>query len=149
MRLRRLEPILRRAFRASDWPAGNRLLIAVSGGADSTALLLGAHRSAPELGLTLYAAHLHHGLRGAEADADLQFVRDLCGRLSVPLSVGRRKGKPWMAERGLSGQAGLRAMRRQFLLSTARRVRAAAIATAHTADDQLETLLLRDRKSVV
>jgi tRNA(Ile)-lysidine synthase len=115
----------------------------VSGGADSTALLLGLRSLAPELGLTLHAAHLHHGLRGADADADLDFVRDLCERLGVPLTAARWDCRARMRLRGLAGQAGLRILRREFLARVARRVGAAGIATAHTADDQLETMLLR------
>ncbi len=124
-------------------PEGSRILIAVSGGADSTALLLGLRSVAPEFGLSLQAAHLHHGLRGAEADADLAFVRDLCARLGVPLATARWRCRARMARRGLSGQAGLRTLRREFLGRAAGRAGATAIATAHTADDQLETLLLR------
>jgi tRNA(Ile)-lysidine synthase len=119
------------------------LLVAVSGGADSTALLLGLARVAPEFGLTLHAAHLHHGLRGADADADLEFVRGVCGRLQVPLAAARWDTRARLRRRGLSGQAGLRVLRHEFLARWAMRVGAVAIATAHTADDQLETLLMR------
>jgi tRNA(Ile)-lysidine synthase len=149
MRLRRVEPILRRALRGPCAPicptagAPARLLVAVSGGADSTALLVGLHRLAEELELELCAAHLHHGLRGAEADADLDFVRALCARLGVPLSCGAWDTRARMRRRGLTGQAGLRTLRREFLLAAARRAGATAIVTAHTADDQLETLLMR------
>jgi tRNA(Ile)-lysidine synthase len=115
----------------------------VSGGADSTALLLGLARIAREFGLSISAAHLHHGLRGEDADRDLAFVRALCGRLRVPLIAARWDCRARMVRRGLSGQAGLRTLRREFLVAAARRVGARAIATAHTADDQLETLLLR------
>src|SRR6058998_2612999 len=89
MRLRRLEPVVRRALRACSLPPGSRLLVAVSGGADSTALLIALQSVARERGLDVHAAHLHHGLRGAEADRDLEFVRDLCARLDVPLSSAR------------------------------------------------------------
>jgi len=149
MRLRRVEPILRRALRGRCAPARPaagapaRLLVAVSGGADSTALLIGLHRLAGELELELRAAHLHHGLRGAEADADLDFVRALCARLGVPLSCAAWDTRARMRRRGLTGQAGLRTLRREFLLAAARRAGATAIVTAHTADDQLETLLMR------
>jgi tRNA(Ile)-lysidine synthase len=144
LRLRRLEPVLRRALRAScSLPTRGPILVALSGGADSTALLLGLRSLAHELGLTLHAAHLHHGLRGAEADADQAFVRDLCARAGIPLTAARWNCRARMATRGLSGQAGLRTLRREFLARVARRVGAGAIATAHTADDQLETMLLR------
>lgn len=147
MRLRRVETALRQAFagpaafvRATDPP---RLLIAVSGGADSTALLVGLASLARELGIEPVAAHLHHGLRGAAADADQAFVRGLCAAHGVPLVTARWDCRARMARHGLRGQAGLRVLRRAFLLRALRRSGAAAIATAHTADDQLETLLMR------
>ena len=144
MRLRRLEPVLRRALRGPCFIArGSRVLVAVSGGADSVALLLALRSVAREFGLAVHAAHLHHGLRGAEADADLAFVRELCARLDVPLEWARWNTRLRMRRRGQSGQSGLRTLRRQFLAGTARRAGAAAIATAHTADDQLETVLMR------
>jgi tRNA(Ile)-lysidine synthase len=142
--LRRLEPLLRRALRGPcAITVGGRILVAVSGGADSTALLLGLRSVAPEFGLSLHAAHLHHGLRGAEADADLAFVRNLCARIEVPLTGARWDCRARMRRRGLSGQAGLRTLRREFLARVARRAGADVIATAHSADDQLETVLMR------
>jgi tRNA(Ile)-lysidine synthase len=143
-RLRRIEPALRRALRGPcALPRGSRILVAVSGGADSTALLVGIARVAPEHGLAVSAAHLHHGLRGAAADADLEHVRALCGRLGVPLAFARRDTPRQMRRRGLAGENGLRILRRAFLRRAATRAGAQAIATAHTADDQLETLLMR------
>jgi tRNA(Ile)-lysidine synthetase-like protein len=139
-----VEPVLRRALAGPcAVPRGSRVLVAASGGADSTALLLGLARVAPEFGLTVHAAHLHHGLRGRDADGDLAFVRRLCRRLGVPLVAARVDAPRRMRERGLSGEAGLRILRREFLAAAARESGAAAIATAHTADDQLETLLMR------
>ena len=143
-RLRRTEPVLRRALTGPGAPArGQRVLIAVSGGADSTALLLGLHRLAPALGLELHAAHLHHGLRGAAADRDLAFVTALCRRLGVRLTAQRMNARAAMRRRGLSGHDGLRVLRREFLREAARAAGAAWIAPAHTADDQLETVLMR------
>src|SRR5271154_4174615 len=69
--------------------AGERVCVAVSGGADSVALLVGLHEVKAELGVGLSAAHVHHGLRGAEADGDEAFVRELCARLGVALTVFR------------------------------------------------------------
>ena len=144
MRLRRLEPVLRRALRGPcRLPVGSTVLVAVSGGADSTALLVSMASLAREFGLTVRAAHLHHGLRGAAADADLEHVRELCERFGIPLEAARWDCTARMRRRGLHGEAGLRVLRREFLLAAVRRGGAAAIATAHTADDQLETLLMR------
>ncbi|HTK32490.1 MAG TPA: tRNA lysidine(34) synthetase TilS [Candidatus Saccharimonadaceae bacterium] len=144
MRLRRIEPIVRRALVARRAAlSGSRLLVAVSGGADSTALLVALHRLAPEFGFDLHAAHLDHGLRGAEARADRASVEALCRARGVPLHAAAWNTRLRMKRRGLSGHAGLRTLRREFLLAAARRAGAVAIATAHTADDQLETLLMR------
>lgn len=144
MRLRRIEPYVRRALRgACHVPPGSVILVAVSGGADSTSLLLALHSVAREFGISVHAAHLHHRLRGADADGDLAFVRSTCEALGVPLHAAAWNTRARMKRRGLSGQAGLRTLRREYLTGVARRVDAAAIATAHTADDQLETLLLR------
>ena len=144
LRLKRIEPAIRRAFHGPWSPArGGLVLVAVSGGADSTALLLGLHRLSRELGIEVAVAHLHHGLRGDAADGDLEFVRDLCRRLGVRLEHARWDCRARMRSKGWSGQDGLRRLRRAFLLGAARRISARTIATAHTADDQMETLLMR------
>jgi len=144
MRLRRLEPVIRRALAgACRVRPGSRVLVAVSGGADSTALLVALHSLAHERGLELVAAHLNHRLRGATSDADQAFVAELCTRLGVPLVTARWDTRARMKRRGLSGENGLRTLRREFLDRAALRADARCIATAHTADDQLETVLLR------
>lgn len=144
MRLRRIEPIVRRAFRGPcRIPGPGTILVGVSGGADSTSLLIALHRLQPEFGWKLHAAHLHHGTREAEAEDDLKFVHDLCSALGVPLACERWNGPLRMRRRGVSGEQGLRVLRREFLSDRADRIGAVAIATAHTADDQLETILMR------
>ena len=121
-----------------------RLAAAVSGGADSMALLLLLRALQPEFGYTLSACHVNHGLRGKAADRDEAFVRDACKALGVPLRVFHA------AE--LAGEVG--APPPHAGEDWARRLRYAcfarlrgegidAVATAHTANDQAETLLLR------
>src|SRR5947209_8646733 len=69
--------------------AGPGLVVAVSGGGDSVGLLRALHALAPGLGLGLSVAHLDHGVRGEEAEADARFVADLAGSLGLPIDLGR------------------------------------------------------------
>lgn len=124
-------------------PAGSHILVAVSGGADSVALLHTLHVLAPAERWQLTVAHLEHGIRGKTSREDAAFVRTLALRLKVPCVVGRAK-VPALAQReGISLEMAARQARYAFLARTARKVGAGLIATAHTADDQAETLLLK------
>jgi tRNA(Ile)-lysidine synthase len=119
---------------------GETVLVAVSGGADSVALLAVLRDLAPALRLTLACAHVHHGLR-AEADTDADFVRRLCETMGVPFHLERvtvRGGPPW---EGLEAEA--RRVRHVALQARALAIGAGRIATGHNADDQAETVLMR------
>src|SRR5690242_2417437 len=124
---------------------GMRLGIGVSGGADSVALLRVLAQRAGELGLVLHVAHLHHGLRDAEADADLEFVRELAAKLNLPFrekrlntaaEAGRLPGKP--AE---TIEEAARRLRYGWFRRLLAETPLDAIATAHTLDDPAETVL--------
>ncbi len=126
-----------------------RLAVALSGGADSVALLRILAARSRELGLALHAAHLHHGLRGAEADADLEFCRALTAKLDLPFHEARVDTRREAQAHAKSGKAV------ETLEEAARRLRYAwfrqlmssgevdTIATAHTLDDQAETVLAK------
>ncbi|MBT3296818.1 MAG: tRNA lysidine(34) synthetase TilS [Verrucomicrobia bacterium] len=119
------------------------ILVAVSGGADSVALLLGLHAVQARLGFQITVAHLDHRLRGAEARADMAFVVALADRLKVACVTGRSDVRGLARRKGISIEMAAREARYRLFSRTARRVAATAVATAHTADDQAETVLLR------
>ncbi len=112
---------------------GDEIVCAVSGGADSVALLFALWLLREKLEISLSAAHFNHGLRGEESDRDAEFVRAFCGQYDIPLHMG--------AERVTAGEKGLEAAARDaryaFLQSLPGK-----IATAHTADDNAETVLM-------
>lgn len=121
---------------------GERVCIAVSGGADSVALLVGmfeANVGGDALGIVLSAAHVHHGLRGAEADADEAFVRALCQELEVPLTVFRVDTVARQASEG----EGLEEAARELRYAALQSLDVDVIATAHTLDDQAETVVMK------
>lgn len=123
-------------------PRGGTVLCAVSGGADSMCLLHWLLQGAEAGGYAVAAAHYNHRLRGAESDRDAAFVRDWCTARGVPCLLG---GGDVAGEAACSGQgveeAGRR-LRYAFLRQAAEEAGAQVIATAHTADDNGETLLL-------
>jgi tRNA(Ile)-lysidine synthase len=98
---------------------------------------------APLWRLQLFAAHLHHGLRGREADLDAALVRDYCRRQGVPLLSARTDVRALARRRRLSIETAAREARYAFLRRTAVRIGAVAVALGHTADDQVETFLMR------
>ena len=112
---------------------GDRVVCAVSGGADSMALLFGLYILKEKLEIRLSAAHFNHNLRGPESDGDEAFVRDFCHRYDIELFVGT--GSVTAGKKGL--EAAARDARYAFFDTLPGK-----IATAHTADDNAETVLL-------
>ena len=131
---------------AAAWPADQwhdvTVLVAVSGGADSVALLRGLAAVRLAGPGRLVGAHFNHHLRGAESDADEQFVVELCRSIGLACEVGRADAS--LAAATSDGlEAAARAARYAFLQSAAERLGARYVVTAHTADDQAETILHR------
>ena len=128
--LNKLEDFLRRYEMVAT---GDHIICAVSGGADSMALLWAMFLLKEKLGIELSAAHFNHRLRGEESDRDEQFVRDFCEGYGIPLFAGA--GDVTAGSKGL--EAAARDARYAFLRSLPGK-----IATAHTADDNAETVLM-------
>jgi tRNA(Ile)-lysidine synthase len=137
---RRLLTVVAGALRRAAISRGETMLAAVSGGPDSVALLLALWTLREEFGFALIAAHLNHGLRGAESDRDEAFVRALCARLGVEL-VAERAAALNSGSGNLEERA--RALRRRFLERTAEAKGASRVALGHQRDDQAETVLMR------
>ena len=112
---------------------GDHIICAISGGADSVALLFAMYLLKDKLKIRLSAAHFNHHLRGEESDRDEAFVKEFCDRYDIPLYIGG--GEVVAGKKGL--EAAARDARYAFL-----RTLPGKIATAHTADDNAETILL-------
>jgi len=120
--------------------SGAHIVVALSGGPDSVALLRSMLSLRERLGIRISAAHLNHGIRGDESDRDEAFVRELASKLNVELhverSAGLRPSMPNLEERA-------REARLDFLKRVATNIGASHVALAHHADDQAETVMLR------
>ncbi len=141
MRLRALESALGRLGLS-----GERLLVAVSGGRDSVSLLHALSELSARTRLTLAIGHINHGLRGAESEADAGFVRGLGQRLGLPVHLQRADPTPLREGRSSRSRPTMQEAARQVRYQALQAIAAplgARIATAHTADDQAETVLLR------
>lgn len=138
-----LAAVQRTMAERSLFHAGDRVVAGVSGGADSIALLYALHFLRPRLSIALSVAHLHHGLRGAEADADEALVTETCARLGLICRTGRADVAAEARAQGISLEMAARAARRRFFQESLAEAGASTLALAHTADDQAETVLLR------
>lgn len=113
-------------------PRGEKILVAFSGGADSTALLLALRGRE----YSCIGAHINHNTRGGESDGDENFARELCAKLQIPFLTTKLNLPP------SAGEAAMRDARYAALLAWCREYSCAAVATGHTANDNLETILM-------
>src|SRR5215471_1475794 len=111
---------------------GDRVSVAVSGGADSVALLRILLELRPELGVVLSVCHFNHKIRGPEADADEQFVRDLARQFDLVFHFGSGDAPACAREKGLSLETAARELRHNWFAELIRDRKADKIATAHT-----------------
>ncbi len=122
--------------------AGDKVLVAVSGGPDSVALLHVLRSLTRELGVELAAAHLNHELRGEQSDQDEAYVRELCANWDLPCFVAREDVAAWAKREGLSLEEAGREARYHLLTGLAAEHSFDRVALGHTASDRVETLLI-------
>lgn len=137
---------LRREWRVLNLPAENQtIVIAVSGGADSVALLAAANEliERKKLSLAIVAAHFNHRLRGEESDRDAEFVQHLAEKFDFDFVGGEWNSKSETPNLKENLEQAARRARYRFLFDAAQKQNAAAVLTAHTLNDQAETFLLR------
>ncbi len=123
-------------------PPQANIVIAVSGGADSLALLHILHRLAPHFSWQLHVATLNHGLRGRAGEEDALFVATFAKQLALPVTVGQVDVATFAQNQHLGIEAAARTLRYRFLADVCRQVGAHLLVTGHHADDQAETILL-------
>ncbi|MGB9889276.1 MAG: tRNA lysidine(34) synthetase TilS, partial [Anaerolineae bacterium] len=121
---------------------GDRVVVGVSGGPDSLCLLHLLLRLQEEYRLQLHVAHLHHGARGEDADADAAFVADRAREWGLPATLAREDVPALARAYKLAFEEAARRVRYAFLAHVAGRVGAAKVAVGHNADDQAETVLM-------
>jgi len=126
-------------------PTRNKVLLAVSGGADSTALLhvMNSLKKQAVLNCEFNCVHIHHQLRGKDADDDEQFVIEKCNELGIPIETRRIDVRGFAAENKISIETAARQLRINALIHTAKNNRCDSIASGHQMNDNAETLLQR------
>ncbi|MGQ9793367.1 MAG: tRNA lysidine(34) synthetase TilS [Anaerolineae bacterium] len=124
------------------WQPGQTVIVGVSGGPDSLCLLHILLRLSSVLSFKIHVGHLDHGIRGAESEADAAFVEQIAQRWGLPVNIERADVPALARHYRLALEEAARCARYTFLGRLARQINAAAIAVAHHADDQAETVLM-------
>ena len=122
--------------------AGEKLVVAVSGGADSVCLLHVLAQWQSKLAVELHVAHLNHQLRGAESDSDATYVSDLARRLDISATIESRDVAAYRDQKGCSLEEAAREVRYGFLAEVAGAKDTSKMVVGHTRDDQVETVLM-------
>ena len=122
--------------------AGDTVVLAVSGGADSISLLHILHNVSSELGIALHVAHLDHMLRGEASTQDAQFVRAMACKLNLPATIGEKEVGAYRKNNHLSLEEAAREVRYRFLEDVVKDTGASSVAVAHTLNDHVETVAL-------
>ena len=120
----------------------SHITVAISGGPDSTAMLLALSRSKSETGISINGAHLDHGIRGEEAKSDAEYVKNLCKSIDVDCFFGAVDVPSLSQALGISLEDAARRARNRFLLEACATQNSDAVALGHTANDQSETVLM-------
>jgi len=121
----------------------DKILIGVSGGPDSMALLYILNELKEELGFSIYVAHVNHGIRKEEADADEEFVKDISKELSIPFYSTKVNMNEYARKNKLTSEEAGRVIRYDFFNKILNEIGGGKIAVAHNKNDQAETLLMR------
>lgn len=138
-----LENVLNTIEKYNMLSAGDRVVVGVSGGPDSIALLHVLYTIKDRYNLYIHAAHLNHMLRGEEADRDTKYVEDFCRKLNIPCTVKYVDINELSQKEGFSHEEAGRKARYELFLETAKKNGAGKIALAHNMNDQAETVLMR------
>lgn len=133
--------LIKYSKRQKLFSAGDKILVAVSGGVDSVVLLYLLYKISPKLKFEIYIAHFNHQLRGEESDGDESFVKNLANELSFPYFAGSKNVAAFAKTTKQSIEMAARECRYNYLQEVANKIGANLIATGHNADDQAETIL--------
>jgi tRNA(Ile)-lysidine synthase len=123
--------------------SGETVLVGVSGGPDSLALLHFLWSMKDEKNISVIALHLDHMFRGSESEEDMRYVLDFCRQQGIPCEAVQEDVSFYQQKRGIGAQLAARECRYQFFEGMMKKFRASSIALAHHGDDQIETILMR------